>query len=81
MDDAAGVGGRQRARDLAADLDDGLERRRPAAGLQRRPQRAPFDQLLDDVVIAAGGLADLVDDDDVRMIERGGGARLAEEAP
>ena len=68
----------QRAGNLAGDLD-----RRPRARRRcsiTRPQRPPFDQLLDDVVIAGRRDPDLVDRDDVGMVERRGGAGFAEEA-
>ena len=55
------------ARATAADLGD---RRHRHAIAEQRPQRPAVDELLDDVVIAVGGLADFVDDDDVGMVER-----------
>ena len=76
MDDAGGVGGGKRRRDLAADVD---HRRQRVLPLHLRAQRHPVDELLDDVVAAVVGLADVVDDHDVGVIEGGGRACLAEE--
>ena len=42
-------------------------------------QRPPVDELLDDEVLAVGGLADVVDGDDVGVVEGGGRPRLAQE--
>ena len=80
MHDAGGMGRGQRPRDLRADVDHHLERRRLPAELQHRSQRLPLDELLHEEAVPVGGLADLVDDDDVRMVERRRGARLAQEA-
>ena len=44
-----------------------------------RAQRRAVDEFLDDVVAAVIGLADVVDDDDVGVIEGGGGASFSKE--
>ena len=53
-------------------------RQRPRA--MHAPQRLPVDELLDDEVARRRRLADFVDRDDVRVVQRRGGAGLAEEA-
>ena len=78
MDDAGGVRGGERARHLAADVD---RRCRAVCGaLDDRAQRPPVDELLHDEELAGRRLADFVDGDDVGVVERRGGARLAQEA-
>ena len=52
---------------------------RDRARVEARPKRVPLDQLGGDEV-ELGGAADLVDDDDVRVIEGRCGARLVLEA-
>ena len=53
--------------------------------LERRPAQPRVERLALDVLhrdeLAAVGLTDLVHRADVRMIERGGGARLSQQAP
>ena len=66
MDDAGGVGGGKRLRDLPADVN---HRRQRGLSLHLRAQRRTVDELLDDVMAAVVGLADVVDDDDVGVIE------------
>src|SRR5262249_1653596 len=78
MDDALVVRGRQAAGDLHAVLDRLADRQR--AALQRLTQRLAGEQLRHDVRRRCVG-ADVVDDDDVGMVERGGSARLLFEAP
>src|SRR4051812_24805201 len=74
MDDAGVVGGRQCAGDSGGDVDH-FANVEPARG-HPLAQRFAFDVLGGDVMRAAV-LADLINRDDVRMIERRGRARLA----
>ncbi len=80
MDEAGAMGLRQAVRELRPEVEDLRNGQRPA----REPaaQRLALDVLHHDVVRAllAGRLADVVDVDDVRMVEGGGGARLPVEA-
>ena len=78
MHDPVRVCGGERAGDLAADVDDGVERQ---AGLcaQARAKRLAVDQFLHHVVPAIVCLPDFVDRDDVGMVERGRRTRLAQE--
>ena len=62
------------AQSWRAIVDRGVDR-----GRRLLAQRAAGDQLHHQEE-AAGLLADVVDRDDVRVVERGGGARLAQEA-
>ena len=77
VDEPAPVGGRERARHVGepADAGDGSG----ASVADRLAQRAALDELHDDVGRPVV-LADVEDGDGVRVVERRGGARLAEEA-
>ncbi len=75
MHDAGRVRRRERPRHLPPNLDDRAGGR---ALLDERAQRASFDQLLDDEVPAVRRLADIVDGDDVRVVQRRGGAGFAQ---
>ena len=77
MDDARGVGGSQRVRDLAGDaerLGDGQ------ALLRDRLAQGPAAQVLHHDEVHAVFERDVVDGDDVGVVEGGGRARLAQEA-
>ncbi len=76
MHDPLTVGSRQRVSHLHDDLER-LGRGQPLP-LEPGRQRLPLDVLHDDEASVTVG-ADLVDGADVGMIERGGGARLAQE--
>ena len=78
MHDAGGVSGGERARGLNADLQHLGEGTRRLSGL--RVQRFAFDEFGGDETRAMR-FADLVDGDDVRVIQRGGGTRFLFEAP
>jgi hypothetical protein len=71
---APGVHGRERVQDRARDRGGFREAHRPAD--EARGQRFPVEQLHDDEVQAVL-LADVVDDADVRVVERGDRACLA----
>ena len=73
MDDAPLVRMRERIRQLPSVVHDMLRRHR--AGVQHRAERPSFDQLHGDIGLPLG-FADFVHRADVRMIERGGGARF-----
>ena len=73
MHEAAGVRGRQRARHLDADLHDVAHRQ--GALPQALPQRLALDELGHHVG-AAIQLAEIVDDDDVRVVQARGGPRF-----
>ena len=75
--DPRGVRGRERPRDLPADVE---QRRNRDLSSHLRAERLAADELLHDVVAAFGCLADVVYDDDVGMVEGGGGARFPKEA-
>ena len=77
MDDALPVRFVQRIRDLDGPRERLVERHRPFR--QPRGERLAVDQLHDEEVDPLV-VADVVDRADVRMIERGDGARLAFEA-
>ena len=76
MDDALGVGGGERFRDLGPDGDGVVERQRPAAEHAR--EALAFDVLHDDVGMGVD-VEDVVDRRDVGVGEPAGGARLAME--
>ena len=76
MDDAGRVGGGERVRQRDRDPQR-LAEAHPLAR-DEALQRLARDELHDDVVDALGRL-DLVDRDDVRVVERGGGAGLLDE--
>ena len=76
MHDTRAVRGVEGARNLRADFGDSCERHR---ALEERPQRRAVDQLLDDEVVAFRGLADFVNDNDVRVVQGRGGTGLAQE--
>ena len=77
MHDSVAVRERERRRDLGSDVGRALGVER-ALGAHQVAQRATFDVLHDDEVRAAV-LAPVVDGDDVRVVEVGGGLRLAPE--
>ena len=77
MDDALAVRLVERVGDLGRDLQRLVERQRPL--LEARGQRLAVEMRHDEVVRAVD-VADVVDAADVRMVERGDGARLALEA-
>jgi hypothetical protein len=80
VDDAGRVGLGEAVGRLGSDLEQAPRRKRPALlGEQDLAQRLPVDQLHHDVG-QARGLADLVDRDDVRVVERRGGPCLLGEA-
>jgi hypothetical protein len=74
--DADGVRGAQRTGHLPTDLGDGVHRQ-PLR--EQRAQRTTGDELLDDVGVARVRRADLVDDDDVRMVQGRRRTGLAQE--
>ena len=76
VDDAGAVGPRQAVGELGAEVEQLGDGQRPAR--ETAPQRLALDVLHDHVVLArlAGRLADVVDLDDVRVVEGGGGAGL-----
>ena len=76
MDDAGPVGLGEAVRELRAEVEQLGEGQGP--GPEPPPQRLPFDVLDHDVVRArhVRGRADVVDVDDVRVVEGGGGACL-----
>ena len=76
MNHAPLVGVGERVRDLEAVSEHGLGGQ--SARRDQLPQRPALDQLHGDEEVAAI-LPDLVDMGDVRMVERGGGSRLAHE--
>ena len=76
MDDAGFVRGFERVGDLDGVLDGA--RRRQRTPRQHLRERLAAHVLHDDEIEAVGGV-DLVNRDDVRMNERGGRARLADE--
>ena len=78
MDDPLAVRGAERLGDLNAQRQR-LPHRQRAAG-ERRGQRLSLDVLHDDEAAPVLGFAGLVDGADARVIERGGGAGLAEQA-
>ncbi len=78
MDETGGVGEAEGGGDLAGDLG-GLLRREMAVGAQDVGERAAVDVLHGDVV-GRRVLAPVEDVDDVRVVEVGGGLRLAAEA-
>src|SRR5439155_24164960 len=71
MHDALDERGIERVGDLRADLDDVPDL--PAPGLQVRREGVAFHKLHRDVRPMLGGLADLMNNAYVRMIERGNG--------
>ena len=78
MDDALGVRGLERIRDLNSQIEhfwepEGMAIRQPL------PQRLAFEQLHGQQRLTVG-VVDLVDRADVRVVQRRGGARLALEA-
>ena len=77
MHDRRGMRGRKRRRGLDRDVEDLAKRQRAA----REPlaQRLALDELRDEEPRAVV-IADLVDGEDVRMIERRSGARFVQEA-
>ena len=80
VDDAGGVGLGEAVRDLGSDVEqpsNGQGAR--ILGQDQLAQRVPLDHLHHDVG-QAGGLADVVDGDDVGVVERGGGPGLLREA-
>ena len=77
MDDAGRVRRDERARHLP-DADSTVTVSGCAVSMSVRSV-TPVDQFLDDVELAAGGLADFVDGDDVGVVEGGGGPGLPEE--
>ena len=76
MHDARAVCLGQSVRELGTEVEDLPEGQ--GAGAKPTPQRLAFDALHHDVVRArpVGGLADVVDVDDVGVVQGGGGARL-----
>ena len=76
VDDARAVRGRKGARDLHGDVERLGKRQRLA--VHEPPQRRAFDELRGHEA-ALVPLADLVDRDDVRVVEGGGGERLLPE--
>ena len=78
MDEAARVRRAERVEQLEADPAQ-LLRRDPGAR-ERRAQRLAGQQLHHEVQLALGGLAGVDDRDDAVVADRGGGARLGEEA-
>ena len=77
MDDPLLVRRREPARDGDGIVDRLAHRQRP--GRQPLPERLPFEQLRDDERRASFG-ADVVDREDVRMVQRRGGACFLLEA-
>ena len=77
MDDAGLVGFRKPVGDLCGNRECAAQRQRPA--LERLAERLAGDQLHADPRLRRLG-ADVIDGDDGRMVERGGGARFALEA-
>ena len=75
VDDAVGVGGVQRVRNLSREVQHQTKRERPAVHVLL--ERLALEQLHGDELRALE-LVDLVDRADVRVIERRGGARLAQ---
>ena len=75
--DALGVGGIERAEHLYPEPQDILPRER--ASFDAVLERLPLEPLHDEERLAVL-LADIVDGADVRVIQRGGGARLATES-
>lgn len=78
MDDALLVRGGEPRGQLAGELEGAPHRQGPA--LQRRSQRLAFEQLGDHVGRRALGMH-VVDGDDVRMVQRRGGAGFLRETP
>ncbi len=76
MHDARAVCLGQSVRELGPEVEHFREGQGP--GAEPPPQRLALDALHHDVVRArpVGGFADVVDVDDVRVVEGGGGARL-----
>ena len=79
MDDAGGVRGAERVGDLRADVERAhhVEHRLATEHLREGP---PLEILHHEEVIAVGGLAEVVDLDDVRVADLVDRARLLEEA-
>jgi hypothetical protein len=77
MNDAARVGMRDGIGDLQTVAEDVCKRE--AAGGNQLIERSALDQLQGDVCVPVG-LPNFVDRADVRMIQRGGGARFAHQA-
>ena len=78
VDDPRRVRGRERARDVHRVAQRLVHRQRPLR--EQAVERAALHVLHRDAVRAVGRLVDVVDGDDVRVIERRGGAGLADEA-
>ncbi len=79
MHDPAGMGGIQRVGHLSGDLDDSGNLQRSL--LHELTQRLAFHELHGDERQSVFGLADVVDDADVRMIECRSGFGLGQEPP
>ncbi len=77
MDDALGVRRIERIRDLNSDIDDLIERQRPAGNAML--QRHPIQELHGDEPLAIAFI-DLMNGANVRVIQRRGSLRLALEA-
>jgi hypothetical protein len=78
VDDPDAVGARESFRCLRGEAERPLREHRPR--VQQRAQRVALDQLHRDVGDAVA-LADVVDRDDVRVVERAGRARFGLESP
>ena len=78
MDDAALVGERQSGEHIDHDVQLRLQRER-LTHLQQLLQVDPVDELHGDVQVAVQ-IAEVVNADDVRMLERCGGLRLVQES-
>ena len=78
MDESLPVGRCQSAGDLRGIIDRPARRERTV--LQRRTKRLPFEQFGDEIR-RTFVCADIVNGEDVRMIERAGGAGLLLESP
>ena len=77
MDDAGAVGAREPVRELRGDVEEPAQGHGPV--LDDVAQRPPRDELHREERRAVG-LPDVVDRDDVRVVQRGGGAGFVREA-